>query len=282
MNESHPYGVCVVYYNEPAKLIRLIESIDRSNPRPSLLTVVDNASEKGAQIAIEASAWGEKFDIEVVRMQTNSGFAAAFNAGSRNILDRGLDVWVNCSHDCVVEPSSLGQLAAKAATPMTLAGPIVKDLATGRIFSSGGYINPWTGDVFSKTRPVMNPVLAQWLDGSCFAIGRSLFDQLGGMDEEFFLYFEDVDLGLRTREAGGSVWVLPVTTFQEPRGPDAYLRGYSSGLLARRHLGSVFGISLILRNLSGSVLLALRGRWTEGLSRGRGLSRGLRGIGAAY
>ena len=52
------------------------------------------------------------------------------------------------------------------------------------------------------------PVDAGWLSGSCFLVRREAWEAIGGFDEGFFMFFEDVDLGRRIGEAGyRNVWV---------------------------------------------------------------------------
>jgi GT2 family glycosyltransferase len=51
-----------------------------------------------------------------------------------------------------------------------------------------------------------------WLMGSCFLLKKELFDQLGGFDERFFMYFEDTDLCKRINDIGLEVRYLPTAT----------------------------------------------------------------------
>jgi GT2 family glycosyltransferase len=48
-----------------------------------------------------------------------------------------------------------------------------------------------------------------WVTGCCLLVRRECLEDLGGLDEEYFLYYEDVDLCLRARERGWSVWYEP-------------------------------------------------------------------------
>jgi GT2 family glycosyltransferase len=250
--------------------------------------IVDNDSEHSAEVVLQGARSRnhlknlETSVIEVLRLPSNQGFAAAFNAGSQKLKEAGLVHWVNVSHDCVLAKPTLGALIQKAIEPMTLVGPTVLDAYTNEVFSAGGYVHPWSGKIDHLTGLVSQPTRVDWLDGSCFALSKDLFDKTGGMDERFFLYFEDVDFGLRVKATGGTVWVVSAVSYQDPQGPSSYLRGHSSGLLAKRHFDSALGWALIARNATGAASGIARGRWQEGVSRARGLAEGLKGKRAAY
>ena len=58
-------------------------------------------------------------------------------------------------------------------------------------------------------RPLDQRQAVPWATGGCLLVRRECFDQLGGFDERFFLYYEDVDFCRRAREQGWSVWYDP-------------------------------------------------------------------------
>ena len=62
-----------------------------------------------------------------------------------------------------------------------------------------------------RCRPVRGPrrQTAAWVTGCCLLVRRECWEALGGFDEDFFLYYEDVDLCRRARAAGWSVWYEP-------------------------------------------------------------------------
>src|SRR5690606_464467 len=87
--------------------------------------------------------------------------------------------------------------------------------------------NPWTrayrheGDDDPKVRD------AGWLSGACLLVRRSLYDTLGGFDEGYFMYFEDVDLGARIGRAG-------FRNVYEPAAEATHMGGHSTGRSSER------------------------------------------------
>jgi hypothetical protein len=111
-----------------------------------------------------------------------------------------------------------------------------------------------------------------WVSGALLGIRRAVFAALGGFDERFFLYHEDVDFGRRARRAGYRVWVRPsVHLYHEVAHGDP-ARRVQSGLRSVESLALTFdggrrrALGLIL--LTGYGLRAMLGSGT-----GRDLAR---------
>lgn len=60
-----------------------------------------------------------------------------------------------------------------------------------------------------QTQPTSEPEQTPWVTGCCLLVNRACLDDLGGLDEQFFLYYEDVDLCHRARAQGWGVWYDP-------------------------------------------------------------------------
>jgi len=81
------------------------------------------------------------------------------------------------------------------------------------------------------------PFAADWVMGTGFVIRREVFNRIGGMDEEYFLYMEDVDLCKRVWDAGYKVYALPNSTLVHD-----HQRSSAAGPLSwagRQHLASL-------------------------------------------
>ncbi|WP_382307467.1 glycosyltransferase [Herbiconiux sp. UC225_62] len=89
-----------------------------------------------------------------------------------------------------------------SAYPSARAVPSIRNGIGHALFANIWPANPWTRSYRNEigSDPVRRD--AGWLSGACFLIRRSAFDELGGFDTGYFMYFEDVDLGYRLGEHG--------------------------------------------------------------------------------
>lgn len=209
----------IVSYNTRDALVACVTSLEDEVTVPFDVVVVDNAS--GDQSA-EAVVLIHPL-VRVVKNAENRGFAAACNQGLR--LSRApYALLVNS--DAEVRAGAVETLVGILDTEpgVALAGPRTLN-ADGTVqLSFGPDLTPWNewgqrrlvegirrrdpeilDDVDALARQDHEPA---WLSGSCLLARRSALESVGLFDEGFFLYEEDVDLGLRLRKAG---WRLVFT-----------------------------------------------------------------------
>jgi GT2 family glycosyltransferase len=210
----------VVSYNTRDDLQRSLEAL-RAHAGVSLETiVVDNASTDGTAEAVRA-----RFpDVHLIGNTANLGFSRANNLGLR--AARGELVLV-VNSDCEVRPGAVAALVAvlEARPDVAIVGPRTVGTDGAPQVSFGPSLTPlaeWrqgrlvrgvkAGDADALRRAA---ALAgeerepDWVSASCFLARKSALDAVGGFDESFFLYEEDVDLCLRVRRAGGRVLYTP-------------------------------------------------------------------------
>ncbi len=204
--------VVVVTYNPGETLGAFLSSLDAAGAVASV-TVVDSDSPRRT-----AEPVARKHGAAFVAMPANLGYGAAANAGAR----RGVAPFIAiCNSDVVVAPGAFAALAAAGA-----ADPSIGVLGP-RILETGGSLYPsarplpnfwlgaghgvfgrvWPGNPWTRHyRPVLDPagpgIDAGWLSGSCLVVRRDAFERVGGFDEGFFMFMEDVDFGRRLGLAG--------------------------------------------------------------------------------
>jgi GT2 family glycosyltransferase len=220
-------GLVIVHYRNEKALAATLGCLEHEGLLALPTVVVDNGGAVGPMGQIRQRHRG-------IRWLTldNPGYGAAVNAGIRA---HPADVSMVCvlTHEVLLRRSVVERMVeALAVSPMTIVGPKLVDGRTGGVWSLGGRQSRWTGKpahVRHERRAVDMPypgLEAEWLDGAVFAIRRADFEKIGGINEDFFLYFEDVELGWRLRRLfGGRVLVLPqVSAEQSPGGAlDQYL-----------------------------------------------------------
>jgi GT2 family glycosyltransferase len=212
----------------------------------------------------------------------NLGFARAINLAAGGADTRYL-LWLN--PDCILlGPVLRDQEQYLDAHPhVGVAGPCVLNAdgtrqASARRFPTAstalGGRSTWLTHHFPHNpfsardlpgRTARDPLRVDWVAGSCLLTRRSTFEALGGLDERFFLYWEDADYCRRVTAAGQRVMYVPASAVQHVGGASAArdraraIRAFhaSAAYLFRKHAGPVG------RLLSPAVTAALwlRGEW---------------------
>jgi GT2 family glycosyltransferase len=164
-------------------------------------------------------------DAEVVveHDRERAGFAVTCNAGAaRATADR----LVFLNDDTLTQPGWLGPLQTALGGPESdvIAGALLT-YPDGGIQHSGVFLRRRGGvlEAYNRTSPALSGEVPA-VTGACIAIGRLLWDRLGGFDTEYRNGYEDVDLCLRAREAGGTVRFVAESTIVhfESRSPGRF------------------------------------------------------------
>ncbi len=211
----------IVHYGEPLPTQRLLASLARSTSPISEKIVVINDETDPAHFG----------DSRCELVGRNLGFGGGANRGARcarnHLPETGLDyLWI-LNNDLWVYPETLSRLLTPLGQDPKLAivGPRIVERATGRIWHDGGRLNPARATIESlgfaevPSRTVL-PFAPDFVCGCAPLIRESAFAQVGGFDESWFLYYEDVDLSRRLAGAG---WRL----LHEPRAVVAHEGGGS-------------------------------------------------------
>jgi N-acetylglucosaminyl-diphospho-decaprenol L-rhamnosyltransferase len=223
---SPDLDVVIVNWNTGHHLSAAVSSLDRAS-RAGIgelsILVVDNASTDDSLDRAEGSATSAK--VTVIRNDANRGFAAACNQAAR--AGSG-DYLLFLNPDVRVDPDSLARAVAFMEESVDdrigicgvrlEAEDGVPAPSAGRSPSLGIQFLEMTG--LSKLAPgvfkpqIMRPeeltrdMPVPHVCGAFYLIRRSLFDRLGGFDERFFVYCEEVDLAERAAEAGWASYYL--------------------------------------------------------------------------
>jgi GT2 family glycosyltransferase len=173
--------------------------------------VVDNGSTDGS-----ADAVAERFpDVELIRAGVNLGFAAGNNVGIRRALEGGADWVLLLNNDAAVEPGIVEALAA-AAKARPDAGVLACKVLfadSDRLWYAGASFDALLGRSSHEGygEPDEPGALGDTgrATGAAMAVSRAAIEAAGLLDEELFLYAEDLEWCLRIREAGFAIVYVP-------------------------------------------------------------------------
>ncbi|MET4637644.1 glycosyltransferase family 2 protein [Mycetocola sp. 2940] len=163
-----------------------------------LVIVVDNFTTEAEQRALHRLAASQGWTC--VLSEVNLGFGAGMNLAARTAIDLGATELLLLNPDAFIDPHSIRLLHRRVAeNELALVAPVVLR-PDGRVFSelTDLYLDRGESLRRSKRAPgTPNERVTPWVSGACFAISARLWDLLGGFDEDFFLYWEDIDLCAR-------------------------------------------------------------------------------------
>ncbi len=310
--------VVVLSWNGWGETEECLDSLARSTCAGLRVTVVDNASTDGTPERFEAwrargaglgraaaapdsdggAATGVSFDL--LRNEANLGFAEGNNRGIARAIAGGAGWVLVLNNDTVVEPEAIGRMVgAGEAADAAMVAPAVYDYADRARVDRFGIVLTRSGSAYDRVAPDDGPLLCP--SGCAALYRRDLVTDLsadpeGFFDRRFFIYSEDLDVGLRAvargyRTAfaadarifhkGSAAWGLgsPRAYYLRHRNTIwAIAKAYSGRLLLREAPRLAAGQALGLLNAvrRRRFRAVLKGK-VEGLAGAIGMRRGARG-----
>ncbi|MBC7723497.1 MAG: glycosyltransferase family 2 protein [Burkholderiaceae bacterium] len=170
----------------------------------SRVVIVDNfrSADDSAAIAEVCARHG----WALVRNPVNLGFGAAMNVGVARARELGCSVFLLLNPDASIERDSLEELYERAvADPLALRSPRV-DRPDGTRWFDGATVLIRQGRTSTAAGSISSAPFG-WISGACLVVHEELWERVGGFDESFFLYWDDVDLSWRCVEVGGRLVV---------------------------------------------------------------------------
>ena len=171
------------------------------------IIVIDNGS-KGDDVLRLRGLFPE---AKILSTEVNGGFAAGNNIGMEIALREGADYIFLLNNDTEILPDTLKILVEQAEKDSSIGiiGPAIYDLADPqRLSITSGRVNLMNGVSSSEELEKMHKgkdvegIDIQFVAGCALLIKRSVIEQIGMLDETFFLYYEDVDWCLRASNGG--------------------------------------------------------------------------------
>ena len=263
---SANWAACIVHYQDQLSLRNLVQNLDEQNLKPLAVFIADNNSDRDITLN------NYSFPIEIIKLSENKGFAAGANVAIRKAISKNFENFILLSQDVILERDTTEKLLSELNATKSLVFPTMIDRTKNKIFSKGGTINIYSGAINLCVDEV--PPSPDWADGSCLVFTKELYLSVDGFNEDYFMYFEDVDFCYRAKGLGFKLSHVETTASQTPRGPSPLLRSKNSVILARRNGPQIFKFSITLRNILGAIKLLLQFKIKESKNRLTGVILG--------
>lgn len=200
-------AIIIVTWNGKEDCLTCLSSLrNLVPPRPSIILVDNGSTDDTVEVITERFP-----EVTIITSPSNLGFAGGNNLGIERALTEGADYVCLLNNDTAVDPHFLEELLRfAAADPRAgiLGSRILYYDRPDMIWSYGIAVNRISGRIYttynnrkdSEISGVITQVDA--VSGAAMLLKREMLQEVGLLDEDYYLYFEDVDLCLRARRMG--------------------------------------------------------------------------------
>lgn len=268
--------IIILCYNGIDDTLACLASLRKLDYEHADHMIVDNASTDHTAAQVRALFP----EVKVIETGANLGFAAGNNVGLRFALEHDYDYILLLNNDTEVEPNFLSALisAAESDTNIGIAGPsIVYHERPDLIWSAGGWIDWRRGcglmiDIgerdTGRNKPIRN---VDFVTGCALLVKRDVLEQVGALDERFYMYYEETEWCVRAAKAGFRIVHVPQALIYHKiplnaRADKPYVAYYMTRnrllfLKATHAKLSTWLHAIIVQDLRTCVSLSLRPKW---------------------
>jgi len=204
-------------WNELHHTVPCIDSLKKSIMPFSRIIVLDQASEDGSVEKLQ-KIYKDDTQVHILRNEKNYGFAVGMNIGIQRALDMGAEFVFILNNDTIIDEECLSKLydVISNDSSAAVAGPAIMYYSNpDKLWQAGGYFNklkmgvsvPEKGKRLSEINHSTSQV--GFLTGCALLVPRKTFEKVGLFDASLFFYGDDVDYGLRIKEADLNMYFVP-------------------------------------------------------------------------
>lgn len=214
-------SIVLVNYNGVTVLPDCLKSIMNQRYKDIEILVIDNGSIDNSMTYIE-----EKYPmIHTIYVNDNIGWGAGCNIGFKESFSRGSEYVLLLNTDTEISEDMIDVLLDES-NEETIAVPFMyydKEEPENSVWYSGGVIDYNIADVNQKIYEYgeTSTHFVDFATGCCALIHRNIWDKIGGFDESYFMYFEDVDYCMRLKSSDLKIIYVPYTNLWHKVGGSA-------------------------------------------------------------
>lgn len=203
-NKAIRIGIVIVSYGHQKDIAKLLIRLTPQLTKDDKVVVVDNHPDHATYNSLKES------EAVIIAKQDNNGFAAGCNYGVSLVRDE-VDVVFLLNPDAVPDDGVLTAIRKVDFNNYAACMPLLV-LPDKTINSAGNIVHTtglsWCDKLYKPIEDAKEVVEIDDISGACAAISVEWWDKLGGMDEAYFMYYEDTDLSAMIRSRGGKILLL--------------------------------------------------------------------------
>ena len=201
---SPKINILVLNWNGEKVLCDCVKSIVTTDYSNYNLTIIDNGSTDSSVKSIDKSIFKK---IKFIKIEKNLGYAKAYNYAFNKLIDNNDDYYLLLNNDTIIQKDTISKLilALNKYGENNIYGSKIINYFNKTIWYAGGKINSFT---FSANNVGINTIdkiiefksrKTDFISGCSLFISKNIINQLGGFNEIYKFYYEDVDLCLRAK-----------------------------------------------------------------------------------
>lgn len=212
MTDGPELAVILINYNNESDTVACLDTLADQTLENFLTIVVDNGSKPKSRGTVE-----EAYDFPVhLKNDANEGFTGGNNTGIEYALNHGAEWVLLLNNDTELDPTFLEDFhdaVTDLPDEVGIVGPKIHTFDSEEIWSSGGTVGTWTantGSLHDTDHSPGEPASVDLVAGAALMVRRQVFEDIGLLDDDFFIYYEETEFCARARAAGWSVRYVPV------------------------------------------------------------------------
>lgn len=207
-------GIIILNYNNFMDTILCIESIEKINYSNFFIIIVDNNSKDESVNKITKFIKDRhSYNIELLTLNQNIGYAGGNNAGIRVALEKNADYICVLNNDTIVSSQFLKILIdfMEEDNHIGICGPCILEYDEKDIVqSAGGNINFLSGNVNplyngKKIDDLPKEIMCDYVGGACLIVSKDVLNNIGLIPEDYFLFFEETDWCYQAKRSGYNI-----------------------------------------------------------------------------
>lgn len=206
-------SIIILNWRSPLETIKCLKNLEKVFYPNFEIIVVDNGSkDKSAQI-LKKYLKNYKKPAFFIQNKENLGYGEGNNIAIRQALKDKASYLLVLNNDTLVNPDFLNKMIefAKRDKKIGILSPKIRVIEEkDKIWYAGGKINWWLskGENITDSKTT-KPMKTDFATGCAMLIKKEVFEKIGLLSPDYFLYYEDTDFSLRAKKAGFKVYYLP-------------------------------------------------------------------------